>query len=107
MAVCSPMPLVLAGFGVEYDNAVVPVTVRHVNLVRLRVHKRLGRQPKVVYVVAPLAASRLADLHQELPGFGELQDHVVVERLNAGNLSFFVGSSTAAAPPSRTLRASA
>ena len=87
VAVGAPVPLVLAGVGVEHDHAVVAVAVGDVQLVGLLVDEGLRRQPEIVDVVAALARLRLADLHQELPVLRELQHHVVVERLRAAGLA--------------------
>ena len=87
VAVGAPVPLVLAGVGVEHDDAMVAVAVGDVQLVGLLVDEGLGRQPQIRDVVAALARSRLADLHQEFAVLRELQHHVVVERLRAGRLA--------------------
>src|SRR5205814_5239231 len=47
----------------------------------------LRRQPEVGDVVAALARFGLPDLHQEFPVLGELQDHVVAERLGPAGLA--------------------
>ena len=47
VAVGAPVPLVLAGIRVEDDHAAVAVAVRDVQLVRLRIDQRLGRQPEI------------------------------------------------------------
>src|SRR5205814_6839185 len=52
--------------------------------------ERLRRQAQVRDVVAPLARSRFADLQEELAVLGELQDHVVAERLRAAGLPFLL-----------------
>ena len=73
VAVGAPMPLVLAGVGVEDDDAVVAVAVGDVELIGLGIDKHLGGQPEVLGVVAAFALAGLADLHQELAVLGELQ----------------------------------
>jgi hypothetical protein len=80
--------LVLAGFGVEHDDAVIAVAVGDVELVGVLVHERLGREPEVGNVVAAFARRRLPDLHQEFSVPGELQHHVVVERRAGLALAF-------------------
>ena len=55
VAVGAPVPLVLAGVGVEHDDAVVAVAVGDVQLVGLLVDEGLRRQPEVLDVVAALA----------------------------------------------------
>src|SRR5579871_2884609 len=77
VAIGAPMTLISAGIGVIHDHAPVAVTVGDIKLVGLGVHQRLGRQPEVGGVVASLALTGLADLHQEFAGLGKLQDHVV------------------------------
>ena len=78
VAVGAPVPLVLAGLGVEHDHAMVAVAVGDVHFIGLFVDKRLGRQPEVLDVVAAFALVGLADLHQEFSVLREFQDHVVV-----------------------------
>ena len=77
VAVSSPVAFVLAGVGVEDDDAMIAVAVRDVQLVRGRIDKGLGRPAQVLDVVAALAVERLADLHQELAVLRKLQDLVV------------------------------
>ena len=55
VAVGAPVPLVLAGIGVEHDHAVVAVAIGDVQFVGLRIDERLGRQPQILDVVAALA----------------------------------------------------
>src|ERR1035437_2033490 len=78
VAVGAPVPLVLAGAGVEYDHATVPVAVGDVQLIGLLVDEKFSRQPEVFGVVAAFAPAGLADLHQELPVLRELEDLIVV-----------------------------
>src|SRR5579883_2853719 len=91
MPVRAPVALVLAGFGIEHDHAMIPVPVGNISLVGLRVDENLGGQPQIRDVVAALALVRLADLHQEFSLLRELEDHVVVERFRAADLAFVVG----------------
>ena len=62
VTVRAPMPLVFARVGVEHDDAVVAIAVSDVDLVRLLVDERLGRQPEILDVVAALALAGLPDL---------------------------------------------
>ena len=97
VAVGAPVALVLAGLGIEDDDAVVAVAIGHVQFVGLRVDVHLGRALQVLDVVAALALAGLADLHQKLARLGELQDHVVVEIAGCG-LAFRRRSPRAPAP---------
>ena len=80
VAVRAPVPLVFAGIGVEDDHPAVAVAVGDIQFVGLRVDERLGGQPQILGIVAALALIGLADLHQELAGLRELQNHAVVDR---------------------------
>ena len=88
VAVCAPVPLVFACVRIEDDHPAVAVAVGHIQFVGLRVDQRLRRQPQIVRIVAALALIRLADLHQELAGLRELQEHAVVHRTGRRHLAF-------------------
>ena len=77
LTVRAPMALVLAGVGVEDDDAAVAVPVGHEDLVRLGVDANVGRAAKPRRVVAPAERPRAADLHQECPVARELEDLAV------------------------------
>ena len=79
VAVGAPVPLVLAGIGVEDDHAMVAVAVGDIHFVGLPCRRTSWPGPEVLDIVAALALAGLADLHQEFSVLGELQDHVVVE----------------------------
>src|SRR4051794_31287053 len=66
-----PVTLVLAGFGIEDDNAVIAITIGDIEFVRFGIDEGLGRKPEIGRVVAPTARMRFADLQQELPLLGE------------------------------------
>src|ERR1700722_11446459 len=99
MAVGSPVPFIFPGVCVEDNHTMIAVAIGDVELVGLRIDKRLGGQPQVFRIVAPFAARRLADLHQEFPVLRELQNHVVVEASKrVGGLSgLFIASTDGAA----------
>src|SRR5437879_4039996 len=78
VTVRAPVPFVLAGFGIEDDHPMIAVAIGDVQLVGLWIDEHLGGALEVLGVVAALALAWLADLHQELAGLGELQNHVVV-----------------------------
>ena len=88
VAVRAPVPLELAGVGVDDGDALVTVAVRDVRLVRHLVDKDFRRPAEVLDVVAALALARLADLHQKLSGLCEFEDHRVgrVTNCSAGLL---------------------
>ena len=66
-----------AGVGVEHDDATVAVAVGDVQLVGLRMHEHVGRLVDALAVGVPAALVGPANLQQELPVLGELQQHVV------------------------------
>ena len=83
LAVGAPVPAVLAGVGVEDDDAAVAVAVGHVDLVGFGIHPDAGGAPQVRGVVAAAALAGAADLQQELAVLGELQDVGVAGRVPA------------------------
>src|SRR5580658_4813174 len=88
VTVGAPIAFECAAVGVEHDYALVAVAVRDVDFVGLRVDENLGGQAQVGSVVAAVALSRLADLHQEFAFLRELHDHaVVIERGATGTAS--------------------
>src|SRR5580658_4797627 len=110
VAVRAPMPLIGPRIGVEYDHAVIAVSVSDVYFVGFFIDKYLGRQPKVSYVIAPFGCAGLADLHEKFPVLGEFQDHVVIEISAQPGLLFVLlltgaNRSRAALPASATLAA--
>src|SRR5712692_5330212 len=74
VAVRAPVALHLAGIGVDHGDAFVEVAVGDVGFVGLGIHPDLGHPPEVLEVVAAGVLAIAAQLHQELPLFGELQD---------------------------------
>ena len=74
VAVRAPITLARAGVHVEHDHSLVAVTVGHERLVRGRVYRDLCDAPEIHGIVAALVHLRLAELQQELPGAGKLQD---------------------------------
>src|SRR5204862_7435448 len=73
-AVGAPMPLVLAGVGIQDDDAAIAVTVADVDLVGRDVFPDLRRLPEVAGVVAAVVDTVLADLQQEGAAAAELED---------------------------------
>ena len=63
VAVGAPVPFVLAGVGVEYDYAMIPLAIGNNELIGFGIDKEFGRAFEVFDVVAALALTRLADLH--------------------------------------------
>jgi len=84
VAIGPPVTLVLAGFGVEDDDAVIAISIGDIEFIRFRIDEGFGREPEIGGVVAPTARMRFTDLQQELPLLGELENHVVFEALEAG-----------------------
>src|SRR5438093_4242770 len=89
VSVSAPVTFVFAGFGIIDDHAMVAIAIGDVHFVGLLVDERFRRPPEVFGVVTAFALAGLADLHQELSGLRELQNHGVVEvTLNAARLIF-------------------
>src|ERR1700730_2728547 len=57
--ISAPMALIFSGVRVEYDHAMVAVTVGDVDFIRLGVDKSFGRQSEVRDIVRALASPRL------------------------------------------------
>src|SRR6202035_2314783 len=90
VAVRAPVALVLAGVGVEDDDAMVAVAVGNVDFIGLLVDESFGGQAEILHVVAALAVVGLADLHQKFSVLRKFQDHVVVVGGGAGGDVFAV-----------------
>src|SRR5688572_30800675 len=73
-AVGAPVALVLAGIGVENDDAAIAVAVGDVGLVGRGIDEDLRRPPQMFRVVAAFVDALSADLQEELAVAGELQD---------------------------------
>src|SRR2546430_6547841 len=73
-AVGAPVALVGARPGIEDDDAVVLVPVRHEELVRRGIHRDVGGAAEMRGVVVAAGRVRLADLQQELPVPRELEE---------------------------------
>src|SRR5882672_243350 len=73
VAVRAPVALHLAGIGVDHGDAFVEIAVGDVGFVGLGIDPDLGHPPEVLEVVAAGVLAVAAQLHQELPLFGELQ----------------------------------
>ena len=71
-----------------YYSSLVSSCIFIVVLLSLLVNEGFGGQAQIGDIVRPLAAARLADLHQEFSILRELQDHIVVEGLDAAYLAF-------------------
>src|SRR5215207_2070234 len=76
-SVRAPVALVLPGVRVEHDDAVVPVPVSYIDLVRLLVDEHVGRLAKELRVRVAARQAGSADLQQELALRRELE-HLVV-----------------------------
>src|SRR5690348_4936475 len=63
LAVGSPVSFVRTGGGVEYDDAMVDVTVGDVQLIGRRVDDHVRRRTEIVGVVAAAALPLMTDLH--------------------------------------------
>jgi hypothetical protein len=83
LAVGSPVPLVLAGIGIKNNDAPIKITDGNEQFIRLWVYELAGRSTQVLGIVAAPVLSYMADLHEELPLRGELQDLVVFLRVSA------------------------
>src|SRR5205823_5791160 len=66
MAICAPMTFVFTGVGIIDDDSMVPISIGHINFVRLFIDKNLRRQPQVLDIVAAFTGARLSNLHQQL-----------------------------------------
>jgi hypothetical protein len=73
----APHALELAAVCIEDRDALIAVAVGDIELVRLRVHEHVCGLVHVDHVGVASALPALADLHHQLSGGGELQDHVV------------------------------
>lgn len=58
------MPLIFSAIGIVNDDATVALTIGDVHLVGLLIDKVLGRPAQVLDIIAGLARSNFADLHQ-------------------------------------------
>src|SRR5580704_1688891 len=110
VTVRAPMPFIGSGIGVEYDHAVIAVSIGDVHFVGFFIDEYLGRQPKVSHIVAAFGCAGLADLHEELSVLGKFQDHVVIEISAQPGLLFVLlltraNRSRAALPATATLAA--
>src|SRR5713101_8344726 len=74
VAVRAPVALHLAGIGVDHGHAFVEVAVGDIGFVGLGIDPDLGHPSEVLQVVAAGVLAIAAQLHQELPLLGELQD---------------------------------
>src|SRR5439155_12847212 len=74
----APHPLEGAGVGVEHDDTLIAVSVRHEQFVGLGVNEYVRGFPEVLRIRIGLLLATLADLHDELAGLGEFQDLVIV-----------------------------
>src|SRR6267378_5949804 len=74
VAVCAPVALHLAGIGVDHGDAFVEIAVGDVGFVGLGIDPDLGHPAEVLEVVAARVLAVAAQLHQELPLLGELED---------------------------------
>src|SRR5258706_22363 len=83
VAVRTPIALHLAGIGVDHGDALVEIAVGDVRLVGLGVDPDLGHPPEVLRIVAAGVLAVAAELHQELPFLGELQDVGVLRSVAA------------------------
>src|SRR5262245_56964225 len=76
----------------------IAIAVGNIQLVRRRMHEHVGRLMDVHRVAVASALTTFPDLHDELAGVRELQNHVV--RATAG---CWLGPSTVAADPNESL----
>ena len=97
----SPHPLERAGRGVEDDDAVIAVAVGDVQLVRRRVHPDVGGAMDVPRIRVAFAAVALADPERDLAVAGELENLIVVERLQPGDA---VGGAVVPGDPDKAFR---
>ncbi len=96
----SPHPLEAAGPGVEHGDTVVAVAVGHEQLVGRRMDLLIRRPVEVHRVGVALVPVAAADLHDERAVLRELQQLVVVDRLDPGHA---VGRTVVAAQPDEAL----
>ena len=68
------MAFVGARVAIKHDHAAVAVAISHEDLVGFRTDHHARRPVQVFGVVAAAGVAMMADLKQELPGFGELQN---------------------------------
>ncbi len=74
VAVRAPVAFHFPGIGVHHGDAFVGVAVGDVSFVGLGIDPDLGHSPEVLEVVAAGILAIAAQLHQEFPVLGELQD---------------------------------
>src|SRR5260370_42710091 len=65
-AVGAPLALVLSGFRVIDDHAVIAVTISYIQFIGGGIDKQFRGSLQVFGVIAALAFTRVADLHEEL-----------------------------------------
>ena len=87
VAECAPHPLERAAIRIEDRDAVIAVTVGHEQFVGLRMHPHVRRPVHIPRVGVALALIAAADLHDELAVLRELQELVIRNRLEPGQLS--------------------
>src|SRR5260370_1327409 len=73
-----PGALERAGVGVEHDDAVIEVTIRHIEFVCRLIDHHVGGPADARLIQTVGLLGRLADRHEEFAVVGELHDHAVV-----------------------------
>src|SRR6516225_4936862 len=78
LAIGTPGTLERAGVGVEHGDAVIEVTIGHIEFVGRRIDHHVGGAADAHLIQAVGLLGRLADRHQEFAVVGELHHHAVV-----------------------------
>ena len=76
VTVCTPVPFVGSGVGIEDDHAPVPISVRYEEFIGLRINGHIGGLAEIHGIVAVVPIAPSSDLQQKLSFVIELQDLV-------------------------------
>src|SRR5215813_11903122 len=77
-SICTPMTLVGSRLHVEYDDSMVQVSVRHVELVFFLINDETRRTADILEIIASAVFSAAADLHEEFSNACEFQNLVIL-----------------------------
>src|SRR5260370_33494540 len=83
-AVGASLAVVLHGFRVIDDHAVIAVTISYIQFIGGGIDNQFRGSLQVFGVIDDLAFTRVADLHEEFAALGQFQDHVVMIALGIG-----------------------
>src|SRR5215831_10066561 len=77
-SICTPMTLVGSRLHVEYDDSMVQVSIRHVELVFFLINDETRRTADILEIIASAVFSAVADLHEEFSTACEFQNLVIL-----------------------------